>query len=89
MIDFKAMDELYQKCRKLAIDKNNDYGTKSLYLFDGLSILIRMNDKIQRLNNCVDKGKLSINETIKDTIMDLINYSFYYLLYLENKLEVK
>lgn len=81
------MDELYKKCRDLAEAKNKDYGCQSLYLFDGLSILVRMNDKIMRLNNFFKNKELFVNETIQDTILDLINYSFYLLLYLTGKLE--
>ena len=55
-------------------------------LFNGMAILCRMNDKIQRLNNIFNVSEaqaLSQEEikTVEDTLRDLINYSTYLIMF--------
>ena len=74
--------DIHAACFEIAKRKNAAYGTKGLLSFKGLSILIRMNDKIDRLNNLMENPELDIlkDETIEDTLMDLINYSTYFIM---------
>ncbi len=39
-------------------------------------ILVRMMDKISRISNLLDKDPAVVGESIDDSIMDLINYTF-------------
>ena len=89
MLNFKEYEKINKECLDLARKKNKIYGCENLKLLNGLSILVRMNDKISRLNKlCLDKIKSDINdETIEDTLKDLCNYSIYYLMYLRGALE--
>jgi len=94
-IEFDNFDKVVECCKTLAIYKNKQYGVKNLLIFDGFGILTRMNDKIARLNNLLTETepsnhgfKRKINESINDTIMDLINYSIYLYLFL-NKMLLK
>lgn len=96
-INFENFNIISEKCKELAKIKNKQYGIKNLLIFDGLGILTRINDKIARLNNLFDnwknielcgdlKSQNQINETLDDTLLDLINYSVYLYLYKNNLL---
>lgn len=77
------MDEMEEKFVHIANEiltilneKHKKYGTKNLEEYGLLGIIIRMNDKIQRLEN-----QLSLNDVekqksiIKDQLIDLQGYS--------------
>lgn len=91
-IEFDNFDIVVKKCKELGIIKNKQYGVKNLLIFDGYGILTRMNDKMARLNNLFlnwnkpNNPSNTIDETLNDTIMDLINYSIYLYLYKNNML---
>ena len=69
--------------RDLFIQKNSDYGN-SFADFTFLGLIVRLNDKINRLmsltSNIVYKVK---DESVMDTINDLYNYSVLSLMYRE------
>ena len=70
----KACDELAE----LLIKKNNDYGDSFAQQYSkyGLvSALIRMDDKMRRLENLSKVGNAEVNESIADTLLDLSGYS--------------
>lgn len=76
--------------KDLLIKKNSDYGSSvfSNPLFTKASvedaILIRMGDKVKRLNQLKDKtGK--VEETFNDTVRDLAGYCILYLALKEKK----
>lgn len=75
----KACDEL----AGLLIKKNNDYGdsfSKQYSKYGLTSALIRMDDKMQRLEN-LNKNEAEVNESKKDTLQDLSGYAL--LAYIE------
>lgn len=52
--------------------------------------LVRMVDKVCRVASFVDRGELSVkDESVKDTLMDLANYSILLMGYLESKKETR
>ena len=56
--------------------KNADYGD-SFELVRGKypnAILIRLNDKLNRLETLMNGGKQHVDESIDDTLLDLANY---------------
>lgn len=76
---------LFEACHKIAIKKGNDYArgddpfanfrtSEAIGVKPIKGILIRMMDKIQRLNNYDVVGKLD-NESAEDAVMDIINYA--------------
>lgn len=69
--------------RDLFIQKNSDYGN-SFEDFTFLGIIIRLNDKINRLLSltCNDVNKVK-DESVMDTINDLYNYTVISLMYRE------
>ena len=46
---------------------------------------VRMHDKIARINNLIDKGVDPQNESLRDSFIDLLNYSAIAIMVLENK----
>ena len=84
-LDMKMYDKIQADVRVIAQQKHRLYGGHSLTLFNGMAILCRMNDKIQRLNtmyNIPDTQAFtgSEDETIDDTLQDLINYAIYMIM---------
>lgn len=71
-------DELYE----IFIKKNNDYGNTNLDTFGRIGIMIRLQDKINRYIN-VSKNNINLveDETLDDTIKDLINYCYLFLIH--------
>jgi hypothetical protein len=61
--------------------KNQDYATgsdpfRNFRTFGELGILVRMSDKIARLRTFLERGQFSVqDESARDSILDLINYS--------------
>ena len=48
--------------------------------------LVRMEDKMMRINNLIKNGEAAVkDESIKDTLMDLANYSILMMGYIESK----
>ena len=72
-------DKIFNECREISIIKNNDYGCDTMLKFSEKGLVIRMNDKMERLINLIwneTEQKVS-DEKIEDTAKDMINYSIY------------
>ena len=67
--------------------KNADYGD-SFANYGPVGVIIRMGDKINRLSNVVNNGGV-VNETIRDTLIDLHNYSAMAIMLLDEKTSVE
>ena len=66
------------KVRDLLIRKNHDYGDSFAQQYEkyGLqSALIRMDDKMRRLETLADGEQAQVAESIEDTLMDLAGYA--------------
>jgi hypothetical protein len=57
----------------LFAEKHHDYGAANIAEFGEAGVLIRFNDKFQRIKNL--RGKPSLNESKEDTWRDLHNYA--------------
>ncbi len=81
-MNYEEYKKIMDECLILSKKKNQDYWNNVLLKFGEMGLLIRMNDKIERLNNLINyKQQLSVSdEKIEDTIKDLINYSIYLLI---------
>ena len=66
--------------RDLFIKKNSDYGN-SYKDFGLIGILVRLNDKINRILTLEYKKTEVMNESIEDSINDLYNYCIIGLMY--------
>jgi len=62
----------------LLIKKHHDYGPKNISQSPGgplNGLRVRMWDKIARINNLLDSGVAPSNESLRDSFIDLLNYS--------------
>ena len=81
-------DTLCAKAKAIMVNKNHDYrggsgdpfanfrGSSAFGIDPVVGILLRMQDKMQRIKTFAEKGELKVKgEGIEDAIIDLINYS--------------
>ena len=62
----------------LLIRKHHDYGPKNIAHSPGgplNGLRVRMWDKIARINNLLDSNVKPSNESLRDSYLDLLNYS--------------
>lgn len=84
---FRLHEEICKTARSLMKKKNTDYGREEDPLFNfrrhGLKgLVVRMDDKMCRLDNYVDKGTFAVeDEGIEDLCHDFINYAVLTLFY--------
>lgn len=64
----------------LLISKQHDYGPGNIMAFGEFGVLVRANDKIERLKNLLQSGKAPQHEAIADTWQDLANYAIIALM---------
>lgn len=67
--------------------KNHDYGNsfgQSLNKFGLIVSIVRMNDKMNRLETLASKRAEVKDESIEDTLLDLANYSIMTVMWLRN-----
>ena len=70
---------------KTYVAKNHDYGNSfdnSLDKFGLIASIVRMSDKMNRLETLVTKKAQVKDESIKDTLLDLANYSIMTVMWL-------
>lgn len=77
----KEMSEVHQR-------KNADYGNnfhKRYEKYGFLTALLRLTDKMERLENIYEKGKIQVkDESVEDTLLDLANYAVMTIVELRN-----
>jgi hypothetical protein len=70
----------------LLIRKHHDYGPKNIAHSPGgplNGLRVRIWDKIARINNLLDNGVQPSNESLRDSFLDLMNYSAIAMLVLD------
>lgn len=70
----------------LLISKHNDYGPLNISHSPGgplNGLRVRMWDKVARINNLLDSGVKPSNESLRDSFIDLLNYSVIAILVLD------
>jgi len=78
-------DAVCSKAKQLMEKKNHDYSSDADPLMNlrrhgEFGVLVRMNDKLARLENFLANKKLKVeDESVMDTILDLCNYSILFL----------
>lgn len=85
----KQHRELTQELHKLYADKNADYGDSFHKTFDEFgmtSVLIRLSDKLNRLK-ALQSTDSRVDESIRDTLMDLAGYCLLTILEIEEPSE--
>ena len=88
---FDAFDAITDELKDTYVKKNHDYGNsfdKSIDKFGLTAAVVRMSDKMERLSSLINKDA-KVDESIRDTVMDLANYCIMTAMYLDNKKENK
>lgn len=83
----KRFREITENMADLYERKNSDYGNNFDEVnneFGEIAGLIRLSDKLARLKSLADK-KAQVNESKKDTLIDLANYAIMQLMWLEGE----
>lgn len=88
-----VLDEMYSTVKA----KNNDYATgedpfqnfRRSAIVAGIApergFLVRMADKMARVENLLDKPPAVVGESVHDTLLDLANYAILLSLFIEGK----
>ena len=72
----------------LLIRKHHDYGPKNIAHSPGgplNGLRVRMWDKVARINNLLDSKVAPSNESLRDSFIDLLNYSAIAIMVLDKK----
>ena len=79
---------ILKQLETLLIKKNKDYNNsfdRTVDEYGYVVIVIRLEDKINRLNNLIKNNNEVKDESIEDTLLDIAGYCVLSLIYLENK----
>jgi hypothetical protein len=81
----EQMETVQKEGLELFKKKNKDYGD-AFAEYGVVGVLVRMGDKIKRLQN-IEKNKITLinDETMRDTLIDLHNYSAMAIMLLNEK----
>ena len=77
----KGMIETY-------VRKNHDYGNsfdKSLDKFGLVASVVRIGDKMNRIESLVQKKAMVQDESIRDTLLDMANYATMTVMWMDNQ----
>ena len=80
------VQEIIDELQEMRKSKGHDYsGTKdtldNLREFGSFGVLVRIGDKFKRLKHFYKQGNLAVkDESIQDTMHDLINYALFLLI---------
>lgn len=75
------MRETYEK-------KNADYGnsfSETIDEFGFIPAVARINDKVKRIKNIVKGQKMNVNESFRDTLLDIANYCVLTIMELDKR----
>ena len=85
----EQLKKVQHEAMNLFIKKNQDYGD-SFAKYGPVGVLMRMNDKVSRLQSITKTGIVLVNdEKIRDTLIDLHNYSAMAVMLLDEGEEMK
>lgn len=68
----------YEEALEVLVKKQSDYGPKNIALAPGgplNGLRVRMHDKMSRINHLIDNGATPENESLRDSFLDMLNYS--------------
>lgn len=93
----EAVQEVFKRASLLLQKKNSDYSGqddpfKNFRLCEAMGLvsierglLVRMLDKMSRISTLIKNNSHQVQESIEDTLIDLINYSAILITYLKTK----
>lgn len=74
-----------EECVRILIKKQKDYGPENIRRFGRQGLMVRIHDKIARLENLYNSGREPENETIYDTYLDIVNYTAIGIMWESNR----
>ncbi len=77
---------VFDLAEELLLKKHRDYGPTNISRSPGgplNGLRVRMWDKTARINNLLDSGATPENESLRDSFVDLLNYSAIALMVLD------
>ena len=81
----EQLTKVQTEARELFEKKNKDYGD-AFANYGPVGVLVRMGDKITRMQNITNNGIALIeNEKLRDTLIDLHNYAAMAILLIDEK----
>lgn len=81
----EQMTKIQEEAKSLFKQKNADYGD-AFADYGTVGVLVRMGDKIRRLQSISNKGiNLVKDESLRDTLIDLHNYAAMAIMLLDEK----
>ena len=86
----KRFRQKVEKLTKVYVAKNKDYGdsfSQSLDKFGIIASLVRMGDKMNRIDSLYDKPTTEVDESLVDSLEDLANYAIMTAIWLEKQVE--
>ena len=78
----------YSETYQVLVSKQKDYGPLNISRAPGgplNGLRVRMHDKLSRINHLIDNGATPENESLRDSFLDLANYSIIAMMVLDNK----
>lgn len=83
----EQLRNIQKECHEIFCKKNADYGD-AFATYGPIGVLVRIGDKITRLQNITKKGiNLVEDENIRDTLLDLHNYAAMAIMLMDEKKE--
>ena len=76
----KVLDE----AQSLRMRKNAMYGD-SYKAFGSIGVAVKLVDKVERIKNMIKNPKLRDFESIRDSALDLLNYSAMYIMLIDEE----
>lgn len=70
----KEMEKICDEMKDLLKKKNRTYGDKNIKKIGKEGVLIRLEEKIERVKNMIE-NKISDEETVEDTWKDIAGYA--------------
>ena len=86
----KHYTKLMLENKSIYLDKNEKYGdafAETIQKYGYISALTRMNDKFNRIEEFTLKGFEDEEESLRDSLMDLANYCYMYVMEIEKENE--
>ncbi len=80
----EQMQKVHQEALELFIKKNADYGD-AFAKYGVIGVLVRMEDKLQRCMSITKSNVTLVDERIRDTLIDLHNYSAMAIMLLDEE----
>lgn len=77
------VDKIFKEMKETLVKKHADYGNENLKKYGEKGIIIRLSDKMARLDN-IYKGAEMQTDSHKDTYMDIIGYAVQAIIMLED-----